>query len=64
VLQSLLQRQGPENSEKETAGQAMVHVLQSLQPLARELSITGVLGNDNRERGEGVLRMRALEPGR
>jgi protease-4 len=64
VWQSLLQREGPENSEKETAGQAMVQVLQSLQPLARELSVTGVLSNDSREGGEGVLWMRALEPGR
>jgi protease IV len=64
LLQAILQREGPDNSDKAGVGQAMVEVLESIQPLARQLKVTGILGEGNGERGEDILRMRVLEPGR
>ena len=64
LLQAILQREGPDNSDKAGVGQAMVEVLQSIQPLARQLKVTGILDEGNGERGEEVLRMRVPEPGR
>ena len=48
---------GPDNSEKETEVQAVVHALQTLQPFVRELKSVGVLGES-----QGVLQMRELGP--
>ena len=63
-LQSFLQREGPENSDKEGVGGAMVQVLQSLQPLARQLNAVGAIPDGRHDQGLDVLRTRALEAGR
>lgn len=64
LLDSLLQREGPDNSDKEGVGGAMIQVLQSLQPLAHQLKEVGVIPDGNQNEGLDVLRMRALDPGR
>jgi protease IV len=61
LWQSLMQREGPENSEKEGTREAMIKVLRAIQPAARELHALGV-GDD--EAGDDVLRMPVLEPRR
>ena len=61
LLQSILQREGPDNSEKE--GAAFVQVLQSLQPVMREVHDLG-LAPERADEGSDVLRMRMLEAGR
>jgi protease-4 len=57
-LQSLLQRQGPDNSDKEAA-QTLARILEIVQPMARQLDAAGV----NRKNGgqEDVLRMPEFE---
>jgi protease-4 len=52
-LQSLLQRRGPENSDKEAMVQTMERILQDVQPVARELDAVGI----GREDRDDVLRM-------
>jgi protease-4 len=61
LWQALLQREGPENSEKEGTRQAMMEVLRTVQPVARELHALGV---GDQEAGDEVLRMPLLEAGR
>ena len=63
LLESILQREGPENSEKEATGTAAVvnQMLQIVQPVAREMHALGV---DAKDSGDNVLQMPALEPGR
>ena len=63
LLESLLQREGPDNSEKEATGAAAVmnQMLQVVQPVARELHALGV---DAKEPGDDVLLMPAFEPAR
>jgi hypothetical protein len=56
----LLQRQGPDNSEKEAVGQAMARILESVQPVARQLDAAGV----NRKDQEDVLRMPEMQSGK
>ena len=52
-LQSLLQRRGPENSDKEAMVQTMERILQDVQPVARELDAVGIGRKDR----DDVLRM-------
>jgi protease-4 len=59
-FQTLLQRQGPDNSEKEAVGQAMARILESVQPVARQLDAAGV----NRKDQEDVLRMPEMQAGK
>ena len=59
-FQTLLQRQGPDNSEKEAVGQAMARILESVQPVARQLDAAGV----NRTDQEDVLRMPEMQAGK
>jgi protease-4 len=63
LLESILQREGPENSEKEATGTAAVvnQMLQIVQPVAREMHALGI---DAKDSGDNVLQMPALEPGR
>jgi len=61
--QSILQREGPENSDREGLAGAGAHVLRSLQPWAHELSEAGLL-RDGENQGQDVLRVRLLEPSR
>jgi protease-4 len=59
-FQTLLQRQGPDNSEKEAVGQAMARILESVQPVARQLDAAGV----NRKDQGDVLRMPEMQSGK
>jgi protease-4 len=63
LLESLLQREGPDNSEKEATGAAAVmnQMLQVVQPIAREMHALGV---DAKEPGDDVLLMPAFDPGK
>jgi protease IV len=63
LLESLLQREGPDNSEKEATGAAAVmnQMLQVVQPIAREMHALGV---DAKLPGDDVLLMPALDPGK
>jgi protease-4 len=61
LWQTLIQREGPDNSENEGTRDAMIGLLRTIQPLARELHALGV---DDQEAGDDVLRMPVLDPGR
>jgi protease-4 len=59
LLQSLLQRQGPDNSDKEGVKQTLMRILEIVQPVARQLDAAGV--NRKNEDQDGVLRMPEFE---
>ncbi len=59
-FQSLLQRQGADNSDKEAVGQTLARILESVQPVAQQLEAAGV----NRKDQDDVLRMPEVEVGR
>ncbi len=59
-FQSLLQRQGADNSDKEAVGQALARILEVVQPVARQLDAAGITRKDQ----EDVLRMPEVEAGR
>ena len=63
LLESLLQREGPENSEKDVAGAAAVlnETLRVVRPVAREMHALGV---DSKDPGDNVLLMPTFETGR
>jgi len=63
-LQSILQREGPENSDKEGVAGAGVQLLKLLQPLARELNEVGILPHGSDNQGQDALRMRVPGPSR
>jgi protease IV len=58
-LQSLLQRQGPDNSDKEAVGQTLARILEIVQPMARQLDAAGI-NRKNKDQDE-VLRMPQIE---
>ena len=62
-LDSILQREGPDNSDREGLASAEVQLLRSLQPLAHELSEVGLLP-DAENQAQDVLRLRLREPSR
>src|SRR6266850_1364474 len=57
-FQSLLQRQGADNSDKEAVGQTLARILQVVQPVARKLKAAGINRKDDQD---DVLRMPAIE---
>ena len=59
-LQTLLQRGGADNSDKEVVGQAAAKILETVQPLARQLDAAGI----NRKDQDDVLKMPEVEMGR
>jgi len=59
-LQSVLQRAGVDNSEKEATTAAMMEVLRIAQPVARQLNAIGAIHTRD-DQAEDVLRMRELE---
>ena len=59
LLQSLLQRQGPNNSDKEAVAQTLARILEIVQPMARQLHAAGIKSKN--EDQEDVLRMPQLE---
>jgi len=62
LLQSLLQRAGADNSDKEAVAQALAGVLAVVQPVARKLDATGITRKNQDQ--DDVLRMPELETGR
>jgi protease IV len=54
-IESLMQRGGPENSDKEAVGQTLARILEVVQPVARELDAAGIRSK-NKDQGD-VLRM-------
>jgi protease IV len=56
-FQTLLQRQGPDNSDKEAA-QTLARILEIVQPMARQLDAAGV---NRKNGGQDVLRMPEFE---
>ena len=61
LLQSLLQRGGADNSDKEAVGQTLARILEVVQPVARKLDAAGITRKDDQE---DVLRMPDLEAGK
>jgi protease-4 len=59
LLQSLLQRQGPDNSDKEAMTQTLARILEIVQPMARQLDAAGIKSKN--EDQEDVLRMPQIE---
>lgn len=59
-FQSLLRRQGADNSDKEAVGQTLARILETVQPVARQLDAAGI----NRKDQDDVLRMPLLEVGK
>jgi protease-4 len=62
LLQSLIERQGADNSDKEALGQTLARVFEVVQPVARELNAVGI-GSKEKDQDE-VLRMPELEVGK
>jgi protease-4 len=54
-IESLMQRGGPENSDKEAVGQTLARILEVVQPVARELDAAGIKSKDKDQ--DDVLRM-------
>jgi protease-4 len=54
-IESLIQRGGPENSDKEAVGQTLARILEVVQPIARELDAAGIRSKDKDQ--DDVLRM-------
>jgi protease-4 len=61
LLESMLDRRGPDNSDKEAIGQTLTKVLQVVQPVARQLDAAGIKSRKNNEDQDEVLRMMELE---
>ena len=59
-LQTLLQRGGADNSDKEAVGQTVAKILETVQPVARQLDAAGI----NRKDQDDVLKMPEVEMGR
>jgi hypothetical protein len=51
----LIERRGPDNSDKEAVGQTLAQILQVVQPVARQLDAAGIKANDKDQ--DDVLRM-------
>ena len=62
LLQNMLDRRGPDNSDKEAIGQTLAKVLQVVQPVARQLNAAGIKNNDKDQ--DDVLRMMEFELGK
>jgi protease-4 len=54
-IESLMQRGGPENSDKEAVGQTLARILEVVQPVARELDAAGIRSKNKDQ--DDVLRM-------
>jgi protease-4 len=53
--QSVIERRGPDNSDKEAVGQTLARILQVVQPVARQLDAVGIKAKN--EDQDDVLRM-------
>jgi protease-4 len=59
LLQSLMERRGAENSDKEAVSQTLAKILEVVQPVARELNAVGIRRNEQDQ--DDVLRMPRFE---
>jgi protease-4 len=57
-IESVVERRGPDNSDKEAVGQTLARILQVVQPVARQLDAVGIKGKDADQ--DDVLRMKAV----
>jgi protease-4 len=59
LIESVMERQGPDNSDKEALGQTLARILEVVQPVARELDAMGIKSqNKDRDKDQDdVLRM-------
>ena len=57
-FQSVIERRGPDNSDKEAVGQTLAKILAVVQPVARQLDAAGIKGKDADQ--DDVLRMNAV----
>jgi protease-4 len=55
LIESILQRNGAENSDKEAVGQTLTRILEMVQPVARQLNTVGIKTRDDDQ--DGVLKM-------
>jgi protease-4 len=55
LLESVLDRPDPDNSDKEAVGQTLANVLRVVQPIARQLDAVGIKNKDHDQ--DDVLRM-------
>jgi protease-4 len=62
LWESIIQRQGPDSSDKESAARAMTEMLKIVQPVAKQLGALGVIRNPKDQ--DDVLMMPVLEAGR
>jgi protease-4 len=62
-LESVIERRGADNSDKEAVGQTLARILQVVQPVARQLDAAGIRNKDEQDQ-EDVLRMMEFEVGR
>jgi len=53
--QSVIERRGPDSSDREAVGQTLARILQVVQPVARQLDAAGIKGKDADQ--DDVLRM-------
>ncbi len=61
-LQSVIDRRGADNSDKEAVGQTLARILQDVQPVARQLSAAGIKAADHDQ--DDVLKMPEIEVGK
>jgi protease IV len=61
LLQTILDRRGPENSDKEAVSQTLAKILQEVQPVARQLNAAGISKNNDQDE---VLQMMEFETGK
>jgi len=59
-METLLQRGGADNSDKEQVGQTVARILETVQPIARELDAAGISRKDQ----DDVLKMPQMEAGK
>ncbi|MGA8538163.1 MAG: signal peptide peptidase SppA, partial [Terriglobales bacterium] len=59
LLQSVMERNGADNSDKEAVRQTLARILQVVQPVARKLNAAGIKNRDAEDQ-EDVLRMNAV----
>jgi protease IV len=62
LLESVIERRGPDNSDREAVSQTLVSILKDVQPVARELKASGITPKERDQ--DDVLRMPAIGAGR
>jgi protease IV len=61
LIESIMQRNGAENSDKEAVGQTLTRILEMVQPVARQLNTVGIKTRDDDQ--DEVLKMMEVGPG-